>query len=170
MAFAASKRKRIKGPSLPFEQLKLTSLIDMFTIILVFLLKSYSAVEFNVPGVEGLAPADVGEPEAAGGHGGGDGGEERGAGGRSGGGAGDGGTRGGRRGRGGAVGAAGDDGAEGEIQPVLSARRRAGRRRSRGKITVQADRDVPHKLLKRVIKSAGDAGFASFKLMAFKKE
>ncbi|MCZ7585319.1 MAG: biopolymer transporter ExbD [Deltaproteobacteria bacterium] len=54
MAFAASKRKRIKGRLKPFEQLKLTSLIDMFTIILVFLLKSYSAVEFNVPASKDL--------------------------------------------------------------------------------------------------------------------
>lgn len=45
MAFAASKRKRIgltrKGP----QQLRLTSMIDMFTILLIYLLKSYSPTE-----------------------------------------------------------------------------------------------------------------------------
>ena len=37
-------------------------------------------------------------------------------------------------------------------------------------VTVQADRSIPYRLLKRVIKSAGDARFANFKLMAFKEE
>ena len=45
MAFAASKRKRIQLRRKPFEQLKLTSMIDMFTILLVYLLKSYSPTD-----------------------------------------------------------------------------------------------------------------------------
>lgn len=45
MAFAATKRKRIQLRRKPIEQLKLTSMIDMFTILLVYLLKSYSPTE-----------------------------------------------------------------------------------------------------------------------------
>ncbi len=45
MAFAATKRKRIKLRRKPVEQLKLTSMIDMFTILLIYLLKSYSPTE-----------------------------------------------------------------------------------------------------------------------------
>ena len=48
MAFAATKRKRIHLRRKPSEQLRLTSLIDLMTVILVFLLQSYSAVEFQV--------------------------------------------------------------------------------------------------------------------------
>jgi biopolymer transport protein ExbD len=45
MAFAATKRKRIGLHRKPVEQLKLTSMIDMFTILLIYLLKSYSPTE-----------------------------------------------------------------------------------------------------------------------------
>ena len=45
MAFAATKRKRIQLRRKPIQQLKLTSMIDMFTILLVYLLKSYSPTE-----------------------------------------------------------------------------------------------------------------------------
>ena len=45
MAFAATKRKRIQARRKPIEQLKLTSKIDKFTILLVYLLKSYSPTE-----------------------------------------------------------------------------------------------------------------------------
>jgi biopolymer transport protein ExbD len=45
MAFAATKRKRIQLRRKPVQQLKLTSMIDMFTILLVYLLKSYSPTE-----------------------------------------------------------------------------------------------------------------------------
>lgn len=48
MAFAATKRKRIQLKKKPIEQLKLTSLIDLMTVILIFLLQTYSAVEFQV--------------------------------------------------------------------------------------------------------------------------
>ena len=48
MAFAATKRKKIKSHLTGPQQLKLTSMIDLFTILIVFLLKSYSAVELNV--------------------------------------------------------------------------------------------------------------------------
>jgi len=48
MAFAATKRKRIQLHRKPMEQLRLTSLIDLMTVILIFLLQSYSAVEFQV--------------------------------------------------------------------------------------------------------------------------
>ena len=40
MAFAATKRKRIQLHRKPVQQLKLTSMIDMFTILLIYLLKS----------------------------------------------------------------------------------------------------------------------------------
>jgi biopolymer transport protein ExbD len=54
MAFAATKRKRImltrKGP----ENLKLTSLMDMMTVIVVFLLQSFSSTEFAVRASEDL--------------------------------------------------------------------------------------------------------------------
>ena len=45
MAFAATKRKRIGVRQRPVEQLRLTSMIDMFTILLVYLLKSYSPTD-----------------------------------------------------------------------------------------------------------------------------
>lgn len=45
MAFAATKRKRIQLRRKPIQQLKLTSMIDMFTILLVYLLKSYSPTD-----------------------------------------------------------------------------------------------------------------------------
>ena len=45
MAFAATKRKRIQLHRKPVQQLKLTSMIDMFTILLIYLLKSYSPTE-----------------------------------------------------------------------------------------------------------------------------
>jgi len=48
MAFKPSGRKRIKLKLEPMRPLRLTSMIDLFTIILIFLLKSYSAVELNV--------------------------------------------------------------------------------------------------------------------------
>ena len=48
MPFKPSGRKRIKLKLEAPRPLKLTSMIDLFTIILIFLLKSYSAVELNV--------------------------------------------------------------------------------------------------------------------------
>ncbi len=48
MAFAATKRKRIKLKRKPVQQVQLTSLIDLMTTILIFLLQTYSAVEFQV--------------------------------------------------------------------------------------------------------------------------
>ena len=48
MPFKPSGRKRIKPKLEPMRPLRLTSMIDLFTIILIFLLKSYSAVELNV--------------------------------------------------------------------------------------------------------------------------
>jgi len=48
MAFAASKRKRIGVKRKPAETLKLTSLMDLMTTIIVFLLQSFSATEFAV--------------------------------------------------------------------------------------------------------------------------
>ena len=40
----------------------------------------------------------------------------------------------------------------------------------KGALTVQCDKEIPYRLLKRLIKSAGDAHFSDFKLMAFKLE
>ena len=169
MAFAASKRKRIGGHLKPFGQLKLTSLIDMFTIILVFLLKSYSGVEFNVQIskdlhlptsisqklptdtviltvaknailVDGAALARVNENFEV-------------------------------------EGVSSEETGIPILTSVLKAkyasysRQAQGRKEGfKGDVTVQADRSIPYRLLKRVIKSAGDARFANFKLMAFKEE
>ncbi|MBZ0271418.1 biopolymer transporter ExbD [bacterium] len=169
MAFPASKRKRIEGHLKKPEQLRLTSMIDMFTILLVFLLKSYSAVEFNVQIskdlhlptsisqklpvetviltvaqnsvlVDGEVVANVDQEFEI-------------------------------------VGAERDAIELPTLTAVLKnkysrfSRQAKGRGEEfRGDITIQADQDIPYKLVKRVIKSAGDAGFANFKLMAFKEE
>lgn len=54
MAFAASKRKRIELSRKASEPLKLTSLMDLMTVIVVFLLQSFSATEFAVRPSEDL--------------------------------------------------------------------------------------------------------------------
>ncbi|MDP8222711.1 MAG: biopolymer transporter ExbD [Candidatus Lernaella stagnicola] len=54
MAFAASKRKRIGISRRPQEPLKLTSLMDLMTVIIVFLLQSFSSTEFQVRASEDL--------------------------------------------------------------------------------------------------------------------
>jgi Biopolymer transport protein ExbD/TolR len=170
LAFAASKRKmqttsRIK----PFTSLKLTSLIDMFTIILVFLLKSYSVVELNVqvqdnlhlPNsvsrklpmetvvltiaknvilIDGIAVAQVGENFEV-------------------------------------AGVEASDAGVPAVTTLLSRKFKAFERQAqarqekfKGELTVQCDKEIPYRLLKRLIKSAGDAHFSDFKLMAFKVE
>ena len=48
MAFAATKRKRIMLDRKQQEPLKLTSLMDLMTVIVVFLLQSFSSTEFQV--------------------------------------------------------------------------------------------------------------------------
>lgn len=48
MAFAASKRKRITLHRRPPQLLKITSLVDLMTILLCFLLQAYSYTEFRV--------------------------------------------------------------------------------------------------------------------------
>lgn len=54
MAFAATKRKRIALKRRLVEPLKITSLVDLLTILLVFLLQNYSSVELTVTPSEDL--------------------------------------------------------------------------------------------------------------------
>lgn len=169
MAFAASKRKRIKSHLKPFGQLNLNSLIDMFTIILVFLLKSYSAVEFNVQISDDLhlptsisqkLPVDTVVLTVA---------------------------RNAILVDGGRVtdvdkefevpGVDPEATSIPDLKAVLQSKfqtfntqAEARGEKYLGEITVQADKDIPYKLLKRVIKSAGEAQFSTIKMMAFKQE
>jgi len=170
LAFAASKRKmQTTGRIKPFTSLRLTSLIDMFTIILVFLLKSYSVVELNVqvqdnlhlPSsvsrklpmetvvltiaknvilIDGINVAKVGENFEV-------------------------------------IGVEATDEGVPVVTQLLSRKFKAFERQAqarqetfKGELTVQCDREIPYRLLKRLIKSAGDAHFSDFKLMAFKLE
>lgn len=169
MAFAASKRKKIKSRIKPFQGLKLTSLVDLFTLILVFLLKSYSAVELNVqisknlhlPSsisrklpvdtviitvaknailVDGIGVAEVDENLQI----------------------------------------KNVEAAELGVpqlthflkrkHDIFQRQARARGEEFKGEVTLQCDKDIPYGLLKRIIKSAGDAHFSSFKLMAFKRD
>lgn len=170
MAFAATKRKRIKGRMKKVGQLPLTSLIDIFTNILVFLLLNYSAVEMNVQVqqnlhlptsisqklpvdtviltvaknvimVDGDAVLRVNESNFE------------------------------------VDGIASNEPSLPGLTSILKKKyeqfsNQAKRRGEeyKGEITVQADRDIPYLLIKRVIKSAGDASFANFKMMAFKED
>ncbi len=170
MAFAASKRKvQMRSRIKPFAGLRLNSLIDMFVIILVFLLKSYSVVELNVQIqdnlhlptsisrklpmetvvltvaknailVDGIAVAAVGADFEV----------------------------------------SGVEAKEAGIPVVTELLSRkfktfekqasAREEEFKGELTVQCDKEIPYRLLKRLIKSAGDAHFSNFKLMAFKAE
>lgn len=169
MAFAASKRKKIKshlsGPS----QLKLTSMIDMFTILIVFLLKSYSAVELNVISspnlslptsistkipsetliltvaknaiiVEGKAVVELTKNYDV-------------------------------------VGMSPDELVIKSLYSVLSYHSKKLSKQAeaygndfKGEITLQGDKDISFKLLKRVIVTAGKAEFGEFKLATYKQE
>ncbi len=170
MAFAASKRKvQMRSRIKPFSSLRLTSLIDMFVIILVFLLKSYSVVELNVQIqdnmhlptsisrklpmetvvltvaknailVDGIGVAEVGENFEV-------------------------------------VGVETNEAGIPAVTTLLERKYKAFEKQAKareddfkGELTVQCDKDIPYRLLKRLIKSAGDAHFSDFKLMAFKQE
>jgi len=170
LAFAASKRKmQTRSRIKPFTSLRLTSLVDMFVIILVFLLKSYSVVELNVqvqdnlhlPSsvsrklpmetviltiaknailIDGIAVAKVGENFEI-------------------------------------AGVEATDAGVPAVTTLLSRKYKKYQRQAKarqetfkGDLTVQCDKEIPYRLLKRLIKSAGDAHFSDFKLMAFKLE
>ena len=169
MSFSPTKRKKIRSHLSAPEQLRLTSLIDLFTIIIVFLLKSYSAVEVNVVSRPDLtlpttvmvrAPEEstvitvakgsilvdgnyVAEVTPSGD----------------------------------VVGLAPDDvvipGLLGALRDEAAKGKDLAFRNKeqfKGEITLQGDKDVPYKLLKRVLITAGKAEFGQFRLAAYREE
>jgi len=169
MAFAATKRKRIQSHIEQPRQVRMTSLIDMFTIILVFLLKSYSAVELNVTPSQYLSlpvsisskmPEDTlvvtvaknaivveGKPVAE---------VNR---------------------YGDVVGMDPEDIVIAPLYAVLKSHSDRLKARAEkfgtnfeGEITLQGDKEIPFKLLKRVMQTAGKAEFGEFKFATYKTE
>lgn len=170
MAFAATKRKRIKLKRKPMEQLRLTSLIDLMTVILIFLLQTYSAVEFQVTPsellhlpqsvntkvpvqsvqmivaknailVEGVIVAKVDAQSFE------------------------------------IEGVAPQELIIDNVLAVLRKQSDLGRRRAErlgqeylGEITIQAHKTIPYKLLVKALVTAGKAGFGDIKFMAYKVE